>query len=76
MRKDKKTFLDRRALIFIIDKVTGDKICYAFDFGKTFFLEGIYVTEEFSKGINMKKYQVKQVKINALEIIQIKEGKK
>lgn len=64
-----------RALIFTVDKIDGNTVCYAIDFGKTFYIVGMDTSDEFSKVVDMDKYLVESVNLEALRITQRREGK-
>jgi len=60
-----------RVIIFTVDKVEGNAVLYAIDFGKTFFVKVIRTSDEISNwldNVSLDKFEIVCVSLGALRI--------
>lgn len=66
-----------RVIIFTVDKVEGNTVLYAIDFGRTIYVKGIDSSDEISNwldDISLDKFSVEVMSLGALRITQRKGG--
>jgi len=67
-----------RTIIFTVDKVEGNTVLYAIDFGKTFHVTKVGTSDENSDWLNnisLDKWSIECISLGALRITQRKGGK-
>jgi len=62
-----------RITIFIEDQIDGKHYAYAILFGRNYRLLDIVTSDDFIKMIDLKKFKVEQVELNALKISEREE---
>jgi len=62
-----------RVTIFIEDQIDSKRYAYEIDFGKNYRFLDIVTSDDFTKMVDLNKFEVKQIELNALRITEREE---